>query len=122
MAPKNPLSSPINKLKDTALGALKDPKGAAGKAVEQAKGTAALGRMVAEGVAGQVVSRARGRKSADAPHAESPQAHLHAVPEPAPEPAAATAPAAAKPASLTNGTAHAPARTTVEISGWRRQL
>jgi acetyl/propionyl-CoA carboxylase alpha subunit len=32
-----------------------------------------------------------------------------------------TAPAAAKPASVTNGTAHAP-RTTVEISGWRRQL
>ena len=36
MAPKNPLSSPLHKLKDTALGALKDPKGTAEKAVEQA--------------------------------------------------------------------------------------
>ena len=85
MARKRALPGPLNKIVDTALGAVKDPKGTAGKAVGQAKDTAALGRMVAEGVAGQVVeqvtSRTRGRKAADAPHAESPQGHLRPVPD-----------------------------------------
>ena len=116
MARKRALPGPLNKIVDTALGAVKDPKGTAEKAVGQAKGTAALGRMVAEGVAGQVVeqvtSRTRGRKSADAPHAESPQGHLRSVPDTAaaepdqataaPEktaPSAAPKPTAKKPAS-----------------------
>jgi hypothetical protein len=74
MAPKNPLSKPLNKLKDTALGAISDPKGTADKVVEQAKGAASLGKMVAEGVAEEVVSRTRGRRGSDAPKAETPPA------------------------------------------------
>ena len=45
MARKRALPGPLNKIVDTALGAVKDPKGAAEKAVDQAKGTAAHGRM-----------------------------------------------------------------------------
>jgi hypothetical protein len=60
VAPMNP----IGKLKDTAIDAIKDPLGAAGKVVEQARGTAALGLMVVEQIgkvaldkAGEVVGR-----------------------------------------------------------------
>jgi hypothetical protein len=56
--------NPIGKLKDTAIDAIKDPLGAAGKVVEQARGTAALGLMVVEQIgkvalekAGEVVGR-----------------------------------------------------------------
>jgi hypothetical protein len=80
MAGKNPLVKPLNKLKDTALGAISDPKGTADKVVEQAKGAASLGKMVAEGVAGEVVSRARGRKPSDAPRAESAPAQPATAP------------------------------------------
>ena len=107
MARKRALPGPLNKIVDTALGAVKDPKGTAEKAVGQAKDTAALGRMVAEGVAGQVAhqvtSRTRGRKATDAPHAESPQGHLRPVPDVEPaerdEPAGSTAKAAPSAAS-----------------------
>ena len=37
--------NPIDKLKDAAFDAIKDPVGTAGKAVEQAKGTAAIGKI-----------------------------------------------------------------------------
>jgi DNA-binding protein HU-beta len=70
MAAKNPLAKPLNKLKDTAVGAISDPKGTADKVVEQAKGAASVGRMVAEGVVGEVASRARRRRASDAPKAE----------------------------------------------------
>jgi len=111
MARKKTLPGPLNKIVDTALGAVKDPKGAAGKAVGQARGTAALGRMVVEGVAGQVAhqvaARTRGRRATDAPHAESPQGHLRPVPDvtptdehaseaPAPQPSVKKAPPASK--------------------------
>jgi hypothetical protein len=53
----------VGKLTETALGALKDPKAAAGKVVDQARGTAALGRMVAEQVGRSAVSTATGTAS-----------------------------------------------------------
>lgn len=80
MARKNPLVKPLSKLKDTALGAISDPKGTADKVVEQAKGAASLGKMVAEGVAGEVVARTRGRKASDAPRAETAPAQPATAP------------------------------------------
>src|SRR4051794_7944200 len=74
MARKNP----IEQIKDVAIDALKNPKGAAGKAVEQARETASIGKMIAGQVgwtavskaaetAGGVVGKATGRTPAPAP-------------------------------------------------------
>jgi len=67
--------SPLGKLKDTAIGALRHPVGTAGKVVGQAKGTAALGRTVAggvvSGVAAQVATRTGRRRADDAPLAQT---------------------------------------------------
>ncbi len=76
--------NPLDKLVDVATGALKDPVGTAGKAVEQAKETAAVGRMVAGQVgraavskagdaAGAVTGRVSRRTSSDAPRATPPR-------------------------------------------------
>ena len=85
---KFPLADPLNKLKDTALGAVKDPKGTSDRLVGQAKGAASLGRHLAEGLAGQVAeqvsARTRGRRAADAPRAAAPPVETHAVPSPTP--------------------------------------
>jgi len=62
VAPKNP----VGKLAETALSTLKDPKGAAGRVVDQAKGAVALGKIAAD-TAGSVVGRAAGRKGKKAP-------------------------------------------------------
>jgi hypothetical protein len=78
---KLPIPGPLNKLKDTAVGAVKDPLGTSGRLFGQAKDAATLGRHLAEGlattVAEQVGTRTRGRRTADAPHAASP-AEAHA--------------------------------------------
>jgi hypothetical protein len=88
---KLPIPGPLHKLKDTAVGAVKDPLGTSGRLFGQAKDAATLGRHLAEGlattVAEQVGTRTRGRRSADAPHAASPaEAHAdtHATPSSGP--------------------------------------
>ena len=61
MPRKNPLTAPLGKIKDTALDAIKDPKGTAEKVVDQARGTASLGRSLAGGVVGQVAGQVASR-------------------------------------------------------------
>lgn len=76
--------NPIGKIVGTAVGALTDPLGTAGKVVEQAKGTAALGRMVAEQVGRSAVAKvaeAAGLTGGAESPAESRSANLRAVPE-----------------------------------------
>lgn len=84
---KIPLPAPLNKLKDTAVDALKNPRGTSGRLIGQAKGAATAGRHLAGGLATQVVdqvnTRTRRRRAADAPRAES-RLDTHAVPSPAP--------------------------------------
>jgi hypothetical protein len=83
----------IDKLMDATREAIRNPKGAAGKAVDQAKGTAAIGKMVAGQVSRTAMSRAAElaselnarRPGRNAPRASSP-ADLHTVPEPTPLP------------------------------------
>ena len=87
MARKLPLGDPLSKIKDTAFGAVKDPKGTSGKLIGQARGAASVGLHLAEGVAshvaGQVTSRARGRRPVDAPRAEpAPRTPAPAAPLP----------------------------------------
>ncbi|NUR06295.1 MAG: hypothetical protein HOQ45_04725, partial [Nocardioidaceae bacterium] len=65
-------NNPIDKLKDAALDALKDPKGAAAKAVEQAKGTAAIGRMVV-GQVGRVAFSRAGELAGEVLHRRPPE-------------------------------------------------
>lgn len=73
MTPKIPLTGPLGKIKDSALEALKDPKGTAEKVVEQARGTASVGKSLAGGVVGgvveQVSSRVPGRRPQHGPAA-----------------------------------------------------
>ena len=118
--------NPLEKLKDVTLDALKDPRGTAEKAVEQAKGTAHVGRMVAEQVsrtavskAGEVAARAnRSRKPARtpsaAPRAESPTG-LRSVPpvnEAGHPPQAAAAPTASPAPAKKAPAKKAPAKKT----------
>jgi hypothetical protein len=101
--------NPLDKLVDAATGALKDPVGAAGKAVEQAKGTAAVGRMVAGQVgraalgkateaAGVVTSRVPGRPPSNAQRttSTSPKPGTEEKPAPAEKAPAGTATKAAR--------------------------
>ena len=88
---KLPIPGQLHKLKDTAVGAVKDPLGTSGRLFGQAKEAATLGRHLAEGlassVAEQVGTRTRGRRATDAPHAASPaEAHVdtHASPSSGP--------------------------------------
>jgi hypothetical protein len=86
VTPKIPLTTPLGKIKDTALGALRNPLGTAGKVVDQARGTASLGKSVAGGVVGGVVGQVSsrvpvpGRHQARAPRPDT----LRPVPSPAP--------------------------------------
>ena len=91
MPRKFPLPAPLDKLKDSALDAVKDPKGTSERLIGQAKGAATVGRHLAEGlastVAEQVSARTRGRRAADAPRAAppvEPRPGTHAAPSPAP--------------------------------------
>ena len=91
VAPKNPLGMIV----DTALDALKDPKGAAEKGVDLARGTATLGRLVAEqtaksaatkafGTAGAAASKVgltRGHHTPDVASEAGASANLRAVPD-----------------------------------------
>lgn len=94
MASKSPLQKLQDAVVDTVKGAVADPVGTAGKAVQQARGTIALGRSVAgqvsKGAAGAVTSRLHGHRSG-APAA--PAAGSTAAPE-RPAAPAPTAPAA----------------------------
>lgn len=76
--------NPVGKLAETALSTLKDPKGAAGKLVDQAKGTVALGRLVADTAgavvgkaAGEATGRLRGKRGEKAPSGARPGAATH---------------------------------------------
>jgi DNA-binding protein HU-beta len=60
--PTNLLTSSLDKIRDTARGALTDPKGTAGKALGQAKEAVSFGRSMVEGVASRVTARATGRR------------------------------------------------------------
>ena len=84
---KIPFPAPLNKLKDTAVDALKNPRGTSERLIGQAKGAATAGRHLAGGLATQVVdqvnTRTRRRRAADAPRAES-KLDTHAAPSPAP--------------------------------------
>jgi hypothetical protein len=76
--------NPIGKIVGTAVGALTDPLGTAGKVVEQARGTAALGKMVAEQVGLSAVAKiaeAAGLTGGAESPEESRSANLRAVPE-----------------------------------------
>ncbi len=119
---KLPIPGPLNKLKDTAVDAVKDPKGTSERLVGQVKGAASVGRHLAEGLASQVteqVGTRRRRRAGDAPRAAStteahsgPQAQPAAAPRktqgdpvaphpatdaPSAEPAPSRAPAATTP-------------------------
>jgi hypothetical protein len=89
---KNPMITPLSKIKDATLDALRHPRDTTGKVVEQARGTVAIGRNVAEGVlgqvAGQVSSRVRGGRGGPAGPAEPerPAAPVTPVPSEAPAP------------------------------------
>jgi hypothetical protein len=124
-----PRKNPLDKLVSAATGALKDPVGTAGKAVEQAKETAAVGRMVAGQVgraafskateaAGAVTSRVPGRTSSDAPRAAAPPVEKPAREEQpsAPEPAAKKAPAKKTPAKKTPAKKTPAKKTTAKKS------
>lgn len=101
MARKNPLG----RIKDAAIGTLKNPLGAAGKAVEQAKGTAAIGKMVA----GQV-TRTAASKAAEGVGAVTTRATRGRGETPAPESAPSTGSAAhLRPVPSVNEAGHPPA-------------
>ncbi len=85
MPSTNPLTSSIGKLRDAAVGALKDPKGTTEQVIGQVKGAASLGRSVAEGVASQVTARIPGRpKRAVTPAGHSAPARPMPTGEPRP--------------------------------------
>lgn len=100
MARKNPLG----KLVDTAVDALKNPVGAAGKVVGTARGTASLGKLAAEQVTKAAASTAFGAAGAVAERAgvRKPSARTT---ESAPEP---TSPADLRPVPSVNEPAHPP--------------
>jgi hypothetical protein len=82
---KFPLPAPLNKLKDSAFDAVKDPRGTSERLIGQARGAASAGRHLAGGLASQVVEQVntRRRRASDAPRAES-RVDTHAAPSPAP--------------------------------------
>ena len=83
MVPKNLLSSPLGKIRDTAVGALTDPKGTAGAVLHHAKGTAALGRAVVGSVASEVASHVPGmpgRPGAETADSVDESAELRPIP------------------------------------------
>src|SRR5689334_1349776 len=113
MAPKK---NPLDKLVGAATGALKDPVGTAGKAVEHAKEPAAVGRKVAGHVGRSVIAKATeaagavtsrvpgvpGRSSSQAPRAATPSQEPRArEEEAAAETAAKKAPAKKTPEKKT---------------------
>jgi hypothetical protein len=100
MADKFPLERQLNRVKDAAMEALADPRGAAGKALEQAKGTAAFGRMVAEQVGRSAAQKAIVTAGAVAGHAVAgrPGRRTRPAPTHSDAPRAATAPAKKTPA------------------------
>ena len=83
---KNPLTAPLGKIKDTAIDAIKDPRGTAEKVVDQARGTVSLGRSLAGGVAGQVASRVPGRRGTSEPAKDRATPTVKAVPSEEPRP------------------------------------
>lgn len=96
MASKSPLQKLQHAVVDTVKGAVADPVGTAGKAVQQARGTIALGKSVAgqvsKGAAGAVTGRLHGHRVGDP---AAPAVEGTAAPEwPAPPTPATTAPAA----------------------------
>lgn len=62
---------PLGKIKDTALGTIRDPRSTVDRAVDQARGTVALGRTVAgrftRTASDAVIARIPGRKREDGP-------------------------------------------------------
>jgi DNA-binding protein HU-beta len=82
---KFPLPAPLNKLKDSAFDAVKDPRGTSERLIGQARGAASAGRHLAGGLASQVAEQVntRRRRASDAPRAES-RVDTHAAPSPAP--------------------------------------
>ncbi|MGZ6746081.1 MAG: hypothetical protein ACXVD0_09275 [Nocardioides sp.] len=86
---------PLGKIKDVAIGTLKDPRKSAESVVAQARGGVALGRGVMEGVVGQVshrISERVGHSPVPAPRPPAPEerAPRPAHEEPAPTKAAPT--------------------------------
>lgn len=104
MARKNPLG----KLVDTAVDALKNPVGTAGKVVDQARGTASLGKLAAEQVTKAAASTALGAAGAVAERAgvRRPSARTGET-----EP---TSPADLRPVPSVNEPAHPPVEKRTE--------
>ena len=111
MPRKNPLITPLSKIKDATLDALRHPRDTTGKVVEQARGTVAIGRNVAEGVlgqvAGQVSSRVRGGRGGPTGPAEPERPAAPVTPVPSETPAPHGDPVA------TTAAKKAPAKKTV---------
>lgn len=131
MPRKFPLPAPLDKLKDSAFDAVKDPKGTSERLIGQAKGAATVGRHLAEGLAStiaeQVSTRTRGRRAADAPRAEppvEPRPDSHATPSPGPRkvqgdpvaPHPATDAPSAEPVPTTEARTHARKATPADVA------
>ncbi len=106
MARKNPLG----KLVDTAVDALKNPVGTAGKVVDQARGTASLGKLAAEQVTKAAASTALGTVGAVAERAGVTRRKSSGRTDEAASPP--TSPADLRPVPPVNEPAHPPVDET----------
>lgn len=91
--------SPLDKLKDAAVGTVKDPLGVAGKALGHARGTVAVGRTLAAHTVSAVIARMPGHGST-APAPPVPPAPARTPAQTPAQPAAAPSPSVPEPEAV----------------------